>query len=109
MTNVYIQEVIDYAKPQSISNDVMFSEVYHSLIHSPALETLLNLEHTYAMAVGNIINQRDNDLAHLEQRSQSPPDTVNSCLKSPPVVEIKFMFLASLFSITGKLRRWRKL
>jgi hypothetical protein len=60
--------VKEYAKPEEITNEQLFSEVYHSLIHSEALETLLNLEHTYAIAVEDIITQRDRDLAHLEQR-----------------------------------------
>ena len=30
-----------------------FSDMYHTLIHSPALETLLQLEHTYTIAMEN--------------------------------------------------------
>ncbi|ELU15738.1 hypothetical protein CAPTEDRAFT_117173 [Capitella teleta] len=70
-TNAYSQEVIECAKQESISNDVMFSEIYHCLIHSPALEALLNLEHTYAIAVSDVIARRDQDLLHLEQRQES--------------------------------------
>ena len=47
-------------KPSSPSSDAGFSEVYHKLIHSPALETLLQLEHTYAMAVDEVIKAWDN-------------------------------------------------
>ena len=53
-----------------MTNESVFSEVYHALIHSAALETLLNLEHTYALSVEEIITQRDRDLEHLEQRSE---------------------------------------
>ncbi|KAL4240488.1 hypothetical protein ACF0H5_001279 [Mactra antiquata] len=67
---VYIQEVKKFAKPEEISQEQQFSEVYHSLIHSPALETLLNLEHTYAMTVDDLIQHRDDDLKHLDQRQQ---------------------------------------
>ena len=63
-----LQEVLCYAKPEVITNELVFSEVYHALIHSPALETLLNLEHTYSITVGNVIDQRDKDLNLLEQR-----------------------------------------
>ena len=51
-----------------VSNEQVFSEVYHSLIHSEALETLLNLEHTYAIAVEDVISQRDRDIEHLEDK-----------------------------------------
>ncbi len=64
-----LQEVSQYAPPQPVSNELLFSEVYHALIHSPALETLLNLEHTYALAVGDVIDRRDRDLVLIEKRS----------------------------------------
>ncbi|KAH3860533.1 hypothetical protein DPMN_023434 [Dreissena polymorpha] len=63
----YTQEVKDFAAPEVVSKEQQFSEVYHSLIHSPALETLLNLEHTYALTIEDLINQRDKDLEHLDQ------------------------------------------
>ena len=55
-------------KPEEISKELQFSEVYHSLIHSPALETLLNLEHTYALTIEDLILQRDSDLKYLDDR-----------------------------------------
>ena len=51
-----------------MSNEQVFSEVYHALIHSPALETLLNLEHTYALAMGGIVEEKQRDMEHLESR-----------------------------------------
>lgn len=66
----YTQEVKEFAKPEEVSKEQQFSEVYHSLIHSPALETLLNLEHTYALTIEDLIQQRDQDLRHLDERQQ---------------------------------------
>lgn len=34
-------------------DSLLFSDMYHTLIHSPSLETLLQLEHTYALAMEN--------------------------------------------------------
>lgn len=58
----------EFAKPEEVSKELEFSEVYHALIHSPALETLLNLEHTYALTIDDLIQQRDGDLKHLDDR-----------------------------------------
>ncbi|OWF51817.1 protein C12orf4-like [Mizuhopecten yessoensis] len=69
-SQAYTQEVKTYAKPEEASQEQQFSEVYHSLIHSPALDTLLNLEHTYSLTVEDLILQRDKDLEHLEERQQ---------------------------------------
>lgn len=64
----YYKEVRRYAKPESVTEQQVFSEVYHSLIHSPALDTLLNLEHTYALTIEDLIQQRDKDLEYLDDR-----------------------------------------
>lgn len=67
----FTDEVKEFARPEAVTNELVFSEVYHALIHSPALETLLNLEHTYALAAGGVIEQKDQDLSHLEERQRS--------------------------------------
>ena len=66
----------DFAPPEETSKEQIFSEVYHSLIHSPALETLLNLEHTYALTVDDLIQQRDKDLSHLDERYKALMDQI---------------------------------
>ena len=50
------------------NSDTEFSEMYHSLIHSPALETLLQLEHSYSVAVSDIVEQRDMALDKLREK-----------------------------------------
>ena len=64
----FVQEVAEFTRPEPVTNELVFSEVYHALIHSPALETLLNFEHRYALAMRHITEERDRDLARLEQR-----------------------------------------
>lgn len=69
-SKAFREEHAAYAKPEGISNEVVFSEVYHSLVHSGALDALLTLEHSYAVEMENLIRERDADMVHLE-RSQS--------------------------------------
>lgn len=69
-TQVYTQEVKKYARSEEVSQEQRFSEVYHNLIHSAALDTLLNLEHTYSLTVEDLILQRDKDMEHLEHRQR---------------------------------------
>ncbi|XP_070572416.1 LOW QUALITY PROTEIN: FERRY endosomal RAB5 effector complex subunit 3-like [Ptychodera flava] len=64
----FTQEHKAFATEKGPNNEVAFGEVYHKLIHSNALETLLNLEHSYAVAVDGIISQRDLALDHLQKR-----------------------------------------
>lgn len=70
----------DFSAPSenvsSSYSDAGFSEVYHKLIHSPALETLLQLEHTYAMAVDEVIKAWDNARDIMQKRSVSRAEIV---------------------------------
>ena len=61
-TEQFAENSAQFSSPseRTSSNDATFSEVYHKLIHSPALETLLQLEHTYAMAVAEVIKAWEN-------------------------------------------------
>ena len=45
-----------------------FSDMYHSLIHSPALDTLLQLEHTYALAMENSLQAWKNARENMAKR-----------------------------------------
>ena len=42
--------------------------MYHKLVHSSALEAMLQVEHSYAIAVTEMITQRDDELAALTER-----------------------------------------
>ncbi|XP_023241958.1 protein C12orf4 homolog [Centruroides sculpturatus] len=62
------EEHAQYAKPEELSKDAIFASMYHSLIHSPALETMLNLEHSYSLQIGELIQERDTALSKLQKR-----------------------------------------
>ena len=61
------QECVAYAPDSKPKPEVGFAELYHKLIHSPALEILFRLEHTYAVAVEDVLIQRDQALAKLQE------------------------------------------
>lgn len=46
----------------------LFSTVYHKLVHSPALETILKVEHAYSLLTQELIYARDQDLADLSSK-----------------------------------------
>ena len=45
-----------------------WASIYHSLIHSPALEQLLQLEHSFAVAMKELSKQRDSQIENLHDR-----------------------------------------
>ena len=48
-SDMYTTEVLEFAKPKDVSNEEVFSDVYHSLVPSVAADTLVRLEHSNAM------------------------------------------------------------
>lgn len=62
MSGPILQTTLEHARPEEPSWDEDFADVYHDLIHSPASETLLNLEHNYFVSISELIGERDVEL-----------------------------------------------
>ena len=67
-SDVFTQEHSKYCTISDVSEESAFAEMYHSLIHSPAFETLLQLENTYAFAVQDLLEQRENAVKAMEEK-----------------------------------------
>uniref|UniRef100_A0A8C8IEF7 CL004 protein n=1 Tax=Oncorhynchus tshawytscha TaxID=74940 RepID=A0A8C8IEF7_ONCTS len=63
----YSETTLEHARPEEPSWDEDFADVYHELIHSPASDTLLNLEHNYFVSVSELISERDMELKKLQE------------------------------------------
>ncbi|XP_063446108.1 protein C12orf4 homolog isoform X1 [Mytilus trossulus] len=87
-SKAFTQEVKTYAKVEAETQEEKFSKVYHALIHSPALDTLLNLEHTYSLTVEDLLRQRDADLGHLQQRQREEMDEAVKTYSNDEVNEL---------------------
>eukprot|EP00062_Callorhinchus_milii_P018405 gi/632971824/ref/XP_007902360.1/ PREDICTED: uncharacterized protein C12orf4 homolog [Callorhinchus milii] len=72
----YHETTLEHARPEEPSWDEDFADVYHELIHSPASETLLNLEHNYFVRVSELISERDMELKKLQERQSVEMDKV---------------------------------
>lgn len=62
------QTTLEHARPEEPSWDEDFADVYHELIHSPASDTLLNLEHNYFVSISEMISERDMEIKKLQER-----------------------------------------
>jgi len=67
-TTAFSEEVLDYAQPPEVRDEEVFADVYHSLIHSPLSETILQLEASYACSVETLCRERDYKSGELEAR-----------------------------------------
>ena len=64
-SKILSDDVMQKRRSQTFTIDSAWSDIYHALIHSPALESLLQLEHQYAVAMKDMVNQRDKALQDL--------------------------------------------
>ncbi|XP_034253168.1 protein C12orf4 homolog [Thrips palmi] len=65
---LFKEETAEYADPRGSTDEELFATVYHKLVHSPALEGMLQVEHSYSIAVNEMTTQRDDELASLTER-----------------------------------------
>ncbi|KAG9345831.1 hypothetical protein JZ751_008987 [Albula glossodonta] len=72
----YSETTLEHARPEEASWDEDFADVYHELIHSPASDTLLNLEHNYFLSISELISERDMELKKLQERQAVEMDKV---------------------------------
>ena len=57
-----------YASLEPASDELLFSEIYHSLIHSQSLDTLLSLDDTYGSDMQKLLDDRDANIGSIEKR-----------------------------------------
>ncbi|XP_035982950.1 protein C12orf4 homolog isoform X2 [Fundulus heteroclitus] len=72
----YAETSLEHARPEEASWDEDFADVYHELIHSPASDTLLNLEHNYFVSISELISERDMEMKKLLERQAAEMDSV---------------------------------
>ncbi|XP_028264286.1 ferry endosomal RAB5 effector complex subunit 3 [Parambassis ranga] len=75
-TRSYVETTLEHARPEEPSWDEDFADVYHELIHSPASDTLLNLEHNYFVSISELISERDMEIKKLQERQATEMDKV---------------------------------
>ena len=67
-TNAFTQEQASYSSVSDKSEETVFSEMYKSLVHSAALETLLQLENTYALAMDDAVMKKESAIKTMEEK-----------------------------------------
>ncbi|KAG5273060.1 hypothetical protein AALO_G00147170 [Alosa alosa] len=72
----YSETTLEHSHPEEPSWDEDFADVYHELIHSPASDTLLNLEHNYYVSISELISERDMEIKKLQERQTAEMETV---------------------------------
>ncbi|KAG5893356.1 hypothetical protein JTB14_000121 [Gonioctena quinquepunctata] len=62
------EEMAEYGERRCASDDELFATVYHKMVHSPALETILQLEHMYSRTVRQKTEEKNRLIQELSER-----------------------------------------
>lgn len=65
---LFKDNVVEFAEQKGTPDEEVFAAAYHKLVHSPALDTILQVENSYAKTVMNTLKNRDDDIAKLTLR-----------------------------------------
>lgn len=60
--------VVEFAEQKGTSDEEVFAAAYHKLVHSPALETILQVENSYAKTVSSTLQNREEDIKKLTEQ-----------------------------------------
>jgi hypothetical protein len=75
-TSAYSEEVLAFSRPEDVSNEEVFADVYHSLIHSAGVtHTMLQLEHGNAAVVGDKCAKRKREMDEIDFRQNKEMET----------------------------------
>ena len=58
----------EHGERKCASDEELFATAYHKMVHSPALETMLQWEHRYAQTVKNKCEDRDTRVSDLSEK-----------------------------------------
>lgn len=65
---LFRNETVEYSEPVGTTDEELFSTVYHKLVHSPALETILQEEQAYATSAGAAAAKRSQQISKLSKK-----------------------------------------
>lgn len=58
----------EYGERRCASNEELFATIYHKMVHSPVLETMLQLEHMYTQVVRKKSDEKDKQILELREK-----------------------------------------
>lgn len=62
------EEMVEFGEKRCASDEELFATAYHKLVHSPALETMLQLEHMYSKTVRQKTEEKNTFIKQLSER-----------------------------------------
>ncbi|KAJ8926905.1 hypothetical protein NQ314_020757 [Rhamnusium bicolor] len=62
------EEMSEYGERRCASDEELFATAYHKMVHSPALETMLQLEHMYSKTVRQKTDEKKRLIQELSER-----------------------------------------
>ncbi|KAG5669711.1 hypothetical protein PVAND_000007 [Polypedilum vanderplanki] len=67
LEKLYKDELLDYSEKHCPSNDLIFAQCYHQLVHSSSLQEILDKEQNYAPKISKLMNRMEKQLSDMNE------------------------------------------
>ncbi|XP_036324028.1 protein C12orf4 homolog isoform X2 [Rhagoletis pomonella] len=101
----YKEEIIQFADRIGPSDEDIFAQSFHRLVHSSSLEDILKRERTYAKVISDINKQMDREVETLNSRQQQEMDSKIKQLDITTTSEDINNLLAQQYSTQNYIRQ----
>ena len=65
---LFKNETVEYCEPTGTTDEELFSMVYHKLVHSGALESILKKEQMYGVTATSLAHKRKKEIKELSEK-----------------------------------------
>ncbi|CRK88734.1 CLUMA_CG002597, isoform A [Clunio marinus] len=101
----YKDELLDYCEKDCPSNDEIFAQYYHQMVHSSSLQDILLKEKNYASKISSFVLRMEQEIGELNQIQQEVMDSKINLLDVETTSDDINQLLAQQYSASNLMRK----
>lgn len=100
-----LDELLDYCEKDCPTNDEIFAQSYHQMVHSSSLQDILLKEKNYASTISNLVLRMESEIGDLNQMHQEVMDSKINLLDVETTSDDINKLLAQQYSTSNLMRK----
>lgn len=101
----FLDELLDYCEKDCPSNDEIFAQSYHQIIHSSSLQDIILKEKNYASSISSLVLRMERETDELNQMHQEVMDSKINLLDVETTSDDINKLLAQQYSSSNLMRK----
>lgn len=102
---VNTEELLDYCEKDCPSNDEIFAQCYHQMVHSSSLQDIMLKEKNYALTISSLVVRMEKEVSELNQMHQEVMDSKINLLDVETTSDDINKLLAQQYSSSNLIRK----